>query len=316
MSVYIIVYIVIGIFFILVAVSWFFSNLILKPKVIAPDKLYQREIEVGRLSHDTYQGWEKRDFTIKSSYGYDLSCQLINNEISKKQFSEPNAKIKIAILCHGYTCGKFSSMVYAAMFLKKGITVLTYDHRNHGFSGKAYTTMGYYEKFDLQAVVDWCYSEFGTNLAIVTHGESMGAATVLSHHAIDGRVRATIADCAYSSLDELLRYQLKTFYHLPAFPLLPLAKLLIKIRAGFWVDDVVPLYAAAQSNIPILFIHGTEDDYVPYYMSKKMYDAKPGKKVLYMSPNAKHAQSCEVNPVEYEEVLGQFLDKYFFKESR
>lgn len=314
MSVHISIITAVAVVLILVGIAWFLSNLVLKPKVILPDKLYQREIEIGRLSKDAYDSWEKKDFTIKSRYGYDLSCELINNDISKKQFSDPESKRKIAIICHGYTCGKYSSMVYAAMFLRKGITVLAYDHRNHGLSGKAYTTMGYYEKFDLQTVVDWCYSQFGTNVAIVTHGESMGAATVLAHHAIDGRIRATIADCAYSSLEDLLRYQLKKFFHLPVFPFYYLAKLLVRIRAGFWLSDVNPLEVMSQSNIPVLFIHGLKDDYVPYSMSQKMYDAKPDKKELYLVPDAKHAESCQVHPVEYEDAVDQFLDKYYFQE--
>ncbi|QHQ62699.1 hypothetical protein Ana3638_19550 [Anaerocolumna sedimenticola] len=171
---YIILFIFLAVVILLAAASWVLSNIVLRPKVLAYDKLYQREIEEGRLNEKEYQSLEKEDFIIKSRYGYDLSCQLINNEISKEQFLNPDTKLKIAIICHGYTCGKYSSMIYASMFLKKGITVLTYDHRNHGLSGKAYTTMGYYEKFDLQTVLDWCYSEYGPNLAIVTHGESMG----------------------------------------------------------------------------------------------------------------------------------------------
>ncbi len=297
---------------IVVTVSWVLSNIVLKPKVIDYEELYQRELEEGRLTDKIYQGWDKEDFIIRSRYGYNLSCQLINNDTSKKQVGNPSGKMKIAIICHGYTCGKYSSMMYADLFLKRGITVLTYDHRNHGLSGKAFTSMGYYEKFDLQTIIDWCYEEFGTNLAIVTHGESMGAATVLSHLAIDGRVRCTIADCSYSNLKKLLLHQLKKYHHLPQFPFLAIASILIKLRAGFWIDDVVPLDGAVQSNAPILFIHGLEDDYVPCSMSKDMYDAKLDKKELYLAPNAMHAQSCQKNRVEYEKVLNDFLDQYFF----
>ncbi|QHQ62698.1 hypothetical protein Ana3638_19545 [Anaerocolumna sedimenticola] len=125
-------------------------------------------------------------------------------------------------------------------------------------------------------------------------------------------MRCTIADCSYSSLEELIRYQLKKYYHLPTFPFLPLAEVLIKIRAGFWIHDVVPMDAAVKSNIPILFIHGLEDDFVPYYMSQAMYDAKPGKKEIYLAHYAKHAQSCQKNPTEYKMVLDKFLETYYF----
>lgn len=303
---------VIALFIILIIVSWTLSNIILKPRVIENDKLYEREIKNGRLTENLYNSWKKQNFNIKSRYGYNLACELINNDISDEQLNNPAGKIKIAILCHGYTCGKYSSMMYAELFLKRGITVLTYDHRNHGLSGKAFTSMGYYEKYDLQTVIDWCYETYGTNLSIVLHGESMGASTVLSNLAIDRRVRCIIADCAYSNLKELIKYQLKRFYHLPSFPFLYISGVIIKLRAGFWLYDVIPMDAVVQANTPILFVHGLEDDYVPYSMSKEMYDAKEDKKEIYLAPNAKHAQSCQINRMEYKEVFDRFMDQYFF----
>lgn len=296
---------------ILINIAWFLSNIILKPKILDYESLYNREMGNGRLNEVLYQNWIKEDYRIKSRYGYDLSCQIINNEISKKQWEVPYEKRKIAIICHGYTCAKCSSMIYADLFIKRGITVITYDHRNHGFSGKAYTSLGYYEKDDLQTVIDWCYQKFGENLAIITHGESMGAATVLSHLSIDDRVLCTIADCAYSSVNDLIKIIIKKNFHIPLFPLVHLAKLIIKLRAGFWLGDILPKQGAA-SKTPILFIHGLEDELIPYDMSKEMFGAKEDKKELYLAPHAKHAESCLKNHEEYEKVMNQFLDKYYF----
>lgn len=304
--------VIVVIFLVIMICSWFLSNILLKPKKKLEEKLFQREIDNGRLNKELYQSWCKKDITIKSRYGYNLSCQMINNEISKKQFDQAYGKIRFAILCHGFSCDKSSSMMYAELFLKRGITVLTYDHRNHGLSGSALTSMGYYEKFDLQTIVDWCFEEYGTNISIITHGESMGAATVLTYLAIDGRVRCAIADCSYSNLKQLVNYQLKHYYHIPRIPFLPIARLLIKIRADFWLEDVVPLDGVIQSNAPILFIHGLEDNYIPCSMSQKMYDAKADKKELYLAPNAGHAESCQKNREEYEQVVNDFLDKYYF----
>ena len=217
---------------VIVLACWRLTNILLNPKIISYKDLYQREIVNGRLDSEWYDTLEKKEFNIESRYGYMLSCELINNELSSEQFINKKGKIKIAIICHGYTSSKYGSVIYSKLFLKRGITVLTYDHRNHGLSGKAFTSMGYYEKFDLQTVIDWCYETYGTNLAIVTHGESMGAATVLSHLTIDGRVRCVVSDCGFSNLYDLLKYQIKKYYHLPAFPFLPIAKVIIKLRAG------------------------------------------------------------------------------------
>lgn len=302
---------VILIFILFILISWSLSNIILRPRVIDSEKLYLREIQEGRLVESTYQSWRKEDIILKSRYGYDLSCQILNSRYSEEQFKTGNKNRKVAIICHGYTCGKFSSMMYAELFLKRGITAFVYDHRNHGFSGKAFTSMGYYEKFDLQTVIDYCFERYGANLEIVLHGESMGAATVLSLLAMEDRIKCAIADCAFSNLKDLVIYLMKQYYHIPKYPFFPIAKVIIKVRAGFWIDDVVPMEGAIKSHTPILFIHGLEDNYIPCAMSKDMYDVNHKNRELYLAPKAKHAESCEKNHEEYEEVLMDFWDKYF-----
>lgn len=307
-------YIISGLILILILIlltSFILANVLIKPRRIKYETLFNREVELKRLDKNWYDTLHKKEFTIKSRYGYDLSCSLLNNNESKKQLENPKDKIRLAIICHGYTSCKYGSLIYAKLYLKRGIPVLIYDHRNHGLSGKTYTSMGYYEKFDLQTVVDWCYDTFGQNLAIVTHGESMGGATVLSHLTIDGRVRAVISDCSYDTLENLIKYQIKKFYHLPHFPFILLADIMIRMRAKFSIKDVNPINGVIQTNAPILFIHGLEDDYIPYSMSENMYNKKINKKELYLAPNASHAQSYLKNAEEYEKVVNTFLDNYF-----
>lgn len=291
-------------------ISWILSNRILKPQVRNYDDLYDFEVAEGRLDESLYSSWQKEEFFVESEFGYQLSCMLINNEISKKQAEIPNTKIKIAILVHGYTRGKYSSMIYANYFLKRGITVLAYDHRNHGLSGKSYTTMGYYEKYDLNTIIDWCYSHYDGNVSIITHGESMGAATVLSQLATDTRVYLTIADSGFSEYPEFAKYILKNTYKLPSFPFLHTIALIIRLRAGFSIQDVVPIQGVAISNKPILFIHGLEDRKIPYTMSKDMFEAKANNKDILLVPGAGHVQSVTTDPQTYEKKLNEFLDRY------
>ena len=308
MPVYIIILIII--LLIILVISWILSSLIIKPKVLDYDELYDYEVKAGRLDEQLYNSWDKEEFSVKSIYGYSLSCMLINNELSKKQFNQPNKKKKIAIILHGWTKGKLSSMVYAKYFLEWGITVLAYDHRNHGLSDKAYTTMGYYEKFDLQTIIDWCYIKYDSNVSIVTHGESMGAATVISHLAIDGRVNLIIADCGFSDFNELVKYIIKNTYHLPQFPFVFLCKLITRLRTGFPIKHVVPKEALMIIDKPILFIHGLDDDFIPSSMSEEMYNIKPEKKEIFLVPGAGHAASVTTEPEGYKEVINDFLDKH------
>ncbi|NLK75497.1 MAG: alpha/beta hydrolase [Clostridiales bacterium] len=284
---------------------WCLSNLILKPKKLSCDELYEREVAKGKFDSNTYQSMKKVQFNLNSKYGYTLSCELLGEDNLKKE----NSKKNIAILCHGFTCAKCVSLIYARLFLEMNFAVVIYDQRNHGLSGKAHTTMGYYERYDLKKVVDWCYRHYGNDINIVTHGESMGAATVLMHLEIDKRVKCTIADCGYSDLMELLKYQLMSFYRLPQVLLIPV-NIITFLRAGFCYQDVSPIRAVRRTNVPILFIHGKNDHYVPTKMSVNMYQAKKSSKELYLVENAGHGENCLVNPEEYKKRLERFLRAY------
>ncbi len=276
---------------------WCLSNLIVKPRRLSYQKGFDREVRTGRIDPALYESWKKKAFTLRSDYGYPISCEFIYK-----------GKKKIAILCHGIGCAKYTSIKYAEMFLRLGFSVLIYDHRNHGNSGRAHTSMGYYERYDLKKLVDWCCQKFGPDCKIVTHGESMGAATVLMHLGIDRRVSCAIADCGYSDLKQLLRHLLKQFYHLPSF-LIPVESLLTYLRAGFWYREVSPIKAVSGSDIPVLFIHGKRDNMVPASMSRQMYDSKRKNKAIFLVAGARHAESICKDRKKYEQVVKGFLEK-------
>ncbi len=280
---------------------WWLSDMVLKPKHLSCERIFRMEAKLGKFNQELYEKTWKMKFSVLSDYGYLLSCELLEPQT-------PTGN-KTAILCHGFSHSKYGSLIYAEIFLKLGYRVIIYDHRNHGLSGKAYTSMGYYEKFDLKKVVDWCVKRFGPEVRIVTHGESMGAATVLLHLGIDTRVSCVIADCAYSDLKELLKYQSRTIYHMPLF-FIPIESLITYLRAGFWYREVAPIRIVSRTDVPILFIHGKNDSYVPTSMSRQLYACKKDKKAIYLVAGAAHAESCMKNRSGYTKRVEEFLEKY------
>ncbi len=287
--------------------TYILSNVILKPRVKSPEDIFKREVEFGRIVPNNYERMEKTKIQIPSRYGYTLSAVILENEITKRTEN----KHKVAVLCHGYTYGKLGSIVYAQILMELGFTAIIYDHRNHGESGKKYTTMGYYEKYDLETVIDWCYVNFGNHIRIVTHGESMGAATVLDYLNIKDNVALTIADCGYTDLRSLLSHQMKTFFYIPPVIFMPFAILCLKLRAGFNVKEVSPINGVRKSKTPILFIHGDQDNYVPYQMTIQMYEECSAPKKLYLAKGAIHANSVVVDYEEYKRVVNHFIQKYY-----
>lgn len=279
-------------------VGFLVSQKLLYIRLKPMDKILDYESQNNNFDKAWFDGLEKEKVLVQSPFGYTLSGYFIPGE---------NPTGKTVIFCHGVTVNHICEVKYAGIFLKKGWNIFLYDHRRHGESGGATTTFGYYEKYDLKAVVEYVAGRLSPDTVIGLHGESMGAAVILQYGALEDRVDFFIADCAYSSLKQQLTHLLKKDYHLPAFPFLHITDLFVRLRGKFSIKEVSPLAAVKNIRKPILFIHGDADTYVPTFMSEEMYNAKQGNRRLYLVSGAAHAQSYKADPVRYEAEIFAFL---------
>lgn len=288
------------IFLIMFIVGIHFTNIAMYPKILDYNYTYDMELEEGNINKEEYEKLPKEEFYIKSKFGYKLHAIWFPNKASKRSI----------VIVHGITYNIFGSIKYMNMFYKRGFNVLVYDHRFHGKSGGPNCTFGYYEKYDLKTCVDWVLNRVGSNSLVATHGESMGAATVLQHAAIDDRLAFVIADCPYKSALEEFKYRLKIEYKLPSFPVINIASLVNRFRTKAYFSEMCPINGIKNINIPILFIHGDADTYIPASHSIDMYNLKSERKMLYLAPGAGHAKAFITNKDEYEKVIEEFLNKY------
>lgn len=222
----------------------------------------------------------------------------------------PGGRWVIAV--HGYKSLPASMAPLAARYLEKGWTVLVPEQRSHGKSAGRYIGMGFFEKNDL---VRWTEFAAARDPAarILLHGVSMGASTVMLASALDlpDNVAAAVEDCGYSSLTGEFTAQLADMFSLPAFPLIPAASLVCRLRAGFFFRDVDCTAAVASSSIPVLFIHGEADRFVPFWMLDKLYAAAACGKARLTVPGAEHAMSEETDPQQYWAAVDAFTACYF-----
>jgi uncharacterized protein len=293
---------------ILIAASWHFSNIVIYPRALSPEESYDLEVAEGRLDPIQFEAWPKEEVQIQSSYGYEM----FGLYIPRNEAHAPLGTEKVVILCHGIANTLYGSARYVDVFRQRGFNVLMIDFRNHGRSDGTNTSYGFYEKHDLTAWVDWVMTHCGETCRVGTHGVSLGAATAIQHAASDPRVAFCIADCSFASASEEFAYRLKVEYGLSPFPLVPLGSLVTKLRADYFYGNVRPIADVATLDIPVLFIHGQADDYIPPEASIRMHDAKPAPKQLYLVPNARHAGAYGEAPEAYDHAVGEFLEKYGF----
>jgi pimeloyl-ACP methyl ester carboxylesterase len=280
--------------------------MIVKPDTSDPDRCYIDEIAAGKIIKNEYeQDYHREDFKLQSDYGYTLSGSFIPRD---PMVVQGDRKDRVIVLVHGYTFCQFGSVKYINIFRKLGFHCVIYDHRNHGYSDKAVTTMGYYEARDLKKVCDYIREKLGGDIIIGTHGESMGAATVMMNAPLDKQLSFMIEDCGYSDLSDQLAFNMKNIYHLPRFPFLKVASIFSRIRGGIFFNQVIPKNEVAKCDwLPMLFLHGEGDDFVPTYMVKEIYEVKKGYRRMRIFPNAAHAESYWNNQEAYKREVEEFL---------
>ncbi|TYR82510.1 alpha/beta hydrolase [Priestia megaterium] len=281
-----------------VSIGFFFTNQMMYIRKKTNKEIIDRETADGFYDEKVYNSLLKETFTTSSSFGYKLSGTVI----------KPHEHNQFIILCHGVTVHSLNSIKYAHLFLKNGWNVITYDHRRHGLSEGKTTSYGYYEKADLQAIVQWTKQHFEESLQLGIHGESMGAATTLLYAgSANAKADFYIVDCPFSDLEEQLAHRLKEDFHLPKQLVLPIANVVLKWREGYSFKDVSPISVVDQIKKPVLFIHSQEDSYILPSMTIQLYEKKQGPKQLYIAPIGGHARSYAENREEYEKVVSNFL---------
>lgn len=294
---------------IIIVISFRLSGMIVSPKICDPDKSYIDEIAKGQIDKNKYEeDYHREDFTLQSDYGYSLSGSSIPKIPYSYQMNPMASKEMVVVFAHGYSYCQYGSVKYIDIFRKLGFHCVIYDHRNHGYSDKAVTTMGYYEARDLKKICDYIREKLGEDIILGTHGESMGGATVMINAALDPKLTFVIEDCGYSDLSSQLSHNMKTIYRLPRFPFLRLGSAFSKLRGGVYFSQVIPKNELARCEaIPILFLHGDEDDFVPTYMVQDNYNAKKGYRRMRIFPNSGHAESYIKNKEEYSHEIEDFL---------
>ena len=153
---------------------------------------------------------------------------------------------------------------------------------------------------------------FGDTTRIVVHGVSMGAATVMmmSGDTLSSNVKCMVEDCGYSSVWDEFKHVLQKNYKISGTSLLKSASEKAKKLYNYDFSKASSVEQVKKSSIPMLFIHGDADTYVPTTMVYELYKAKPEPKELWVVPGAEHDKSYETAPEEYTKRVKEFVEKY------
>lgn len=293
--------------------SLFFYELAIKrgPKDFLQENA---DLEVADETMDLYLNGEWIDWVEEQNFERMTMTSRDGLELNGYYLPAAVPTDKLVILTHGYL-GNAKQMGLFGIFYYKdfGYNIFMPDARGHGLSEGDYYGFGWPDRLDL---IDWTnmlVEKMGSDTEVVYHGLSMGAATVLmasGESDVPSQVKAIVADSPYQSVYQLFSYQMNRMFHLPAFPLLDSTSLVTKIRAGYLFREASALKAVQKTKIPILYIHGKADTFVPVNMAIDLYSKTASSSELFLVDKANHGESYALQQTAYEQKVQQFLNNY------
>ena len=251
-------------------------------------------------------------------YGFEKHS-IVNDDGHRLQgyLMKPEKESKVYVFgSHGYRCnGKDEWCHYVKFYVESmGYNMFFVDHQAAGESEGQYIGFASFESRDCMKWIGYMLDTFGEDIDIILHGISMGSTTVMlmtGNESIPSNVKLAIADCGFTSaMDEFL-YKIESL-HLPKYPLLPAVVAFHKKRVGYdFQKDTNALEAVSGAKIPMLFVHGSKDKFVPTFMAEKLYNACSSEhKDILIVDGADHAKSYRLAKEEYENKIRDLADRF------
>lgn len=241
------------------------------------------------------------------------------------------------ILMHGYHSEPLREYVSLVHYYHElGYNIVLPYQRTHGLSEGRYITFGVRERYDLRDWINKVNSIYGEENPLFLQGISMGCATTVMTLGLDlpSNVRGAIADCGFTTPYEIIWKVLKKDMKIPTSSIIiKIGNVMTKVFAGFDMNEystyeAIEFNKKRENQIPVLFIHGTKDDFVPIEMTEQNFSRCLGSLFevngsLSMQPNPQiekykyiqikdspHAIENLIDPETYRKEVKTFLDKY------
>ena len=213
------------------------------------------------------------------------------------------------IITHGLFRSRYEMLERGVALWKLGYGVLLYDVRRHGPHRGEFSTVGYTERRDVRAAVEFVRQRAPYD-RIVLLGISMGAAASLLAAVETPEVAAVISDSSFRSFRDAVANDLR-YLGLPQWPLAPILTYTTAWRMGFAPSDFDIEHAVRRLTIPVLFIGGSRDRRMPVETTlEPLYEAArhPAKRRLIIE-GAAHGETYLVSPERYLKAIDSFIQE-------
>lgn len=239
---------------------------------------------------------------FRSSDGYQLEGYL----------HPPPPGAPVLFFQHGRGRTRDSYLVWARLFAEAGYGIVSFDWRGHGNSDGEIIHHGAREPLDLAAALGLLQSrEDCRDRPVGLFGASMGAASLAMAGAdLPEQVRCMVLDSPYGDLPRMARGRMQSLGPLKLGPELVLEGIGL-VFFGKRVSQIVPERAVqAFAPRPLLVIHGEHDATIPWSEGRSLYEAYPGPKEFWSTPEPGHCAARTDHTREWVRRLATFFHEH------
>ena len=284
-----------------------------KRKVLGPDEYDIPKGDIYEVYRKDMIAWTK---AIRSMPYTEHEIRSFDGLTLRGKYYEYEAGAPIELLFHGYRGNAERDLSGGVeRCFRLGRNVMLIDQRGSGKSEGHVLSFGINERRDCRSWVEYAIEHFGNDVKLIIGGVSMGAATVMmaAGDPLPSNVIGVLADCGYTSANEIIKKVVKEM-RLPVWIFYPFIKLGARIFGRFNLEETSPIEAMRNCTLPIVFVHGDTDAFVPYDMSVRLHNACASeKKTLITIKGAGHGLAFPADRDGYVNALKEIRDKWNLK---
>ena len=249
--------------------------------IIRPYRDEYTDTDLGPQRFRLNQKFYKRsDFSLINKRNLKLMCSYWEPYEEQR----PCPRLPCVIYLHGNSSSRCEVVPNLKYLLPLNITVFAFDFAGCGHSEGDYISLGWYEVFDIQCVINFLRKSNKVS-TIGLWGRSMGAVTSIMYASKEQSIAGIFLDSPFYSLNLLIDELSKEKVSLPNFLVRQVIKMIkqtVKEKAEFNIDDIETVEFAKICFVPAFFCHGKDDTFVNVHHCNDLFAIYPGEKNILL----------------------------------